>query len=770
MKPFASLSIKAKLNLIITCASTIILLLASAAFIIKYRADFLSSLDRETESLARVIGINCTSAIVFDDAPAAEQTLLGLRVRPEVAAACIYDRNGRLFARYLHADYTSTPLPPAAQDGTGTFISDAGHLALFHPIVLDRENIGTLYLKINTGEMKQRMKEFMLIAFCIMAGSFVFAILLSSVLQRVISAPILRLTGTMETISRSRNYTIRAEKTTADEIGVLIDGFNEMVSAIETRDTHLENTVASRTRELLKANRELSAEIAERRNEEKERARLIAAIDQLAETVILIAADGAIAYINPAMSSLIGKKASEIIGKNAFYQKDAVKEEGVRENIWKTITEGRVWQGHISHNHQNGITYTFDTTISPVRSAAGHIDSFVAIGRDITTELRLERELFQAQKMEAIGTLAGGIAHDFNNILAAIIGYTELALNSLPSFMTERGNLEQILRSATRARDLIKQILAFSRQSKQEKKPVALDALVKEAIEMLRASLPATVEIKSDLEPECCLLADPVQIHQLLMNLCTNAAHAMEPSGGVLSIGLNKAAVDEKEAAGCYGLTPGTYIQITVADTGTGISPDVIDRIFDPFFTTKEVGAGSGLGLSMAHGIVKTHNGIITVDSTPGSGTCFYIYFPYQPCEVPGEITAAYPLPAGTERILLVDDEQFLTDVGQHILHSLGYRVTPYNDSTQALECFRKNPRHFDIIVTDLTMPRLTGFDLAAQAHAIRPEIPIILCTGYSQSITPDELRRRGISKLVIKPFTLSVIASALRSVLDQSR
>ncbi len=379
----------------------------------------------------------------------------------------------------------------------------------------------------------------------------------------------------------------------------------------------------------------------------------------------------------------------------------------------------------------------------------------------------LEARLRQAQKMEAIGTLAGGIAHDFNNILAVILGYADLAKDDAPPGSKFAGDLDKVLEAGNRAKDLVKQILAFSRQSKVERIPMQLQSLIKEALKMLRSSIPTTIEIHDNIDPRCAVvLADPTQVHQILMNLCTNANHAMEESGGILKIELKNNCIDKGDRQALH-IEPGEYVELVVSDTGCGIGPDVIDKIFDPYFTTKDPGKGTGMGLAIIHGIIADYGGAITVESELGKKTTFTVYFPVIEQEELPLGKDAEEIPLGTERVLFIDDEELLAEMGQDLLERLGYSVTVRQSSLDALSTFQNCPDDFDIIITDQTMPGMTGSDLARRILQIRPDIPIILCTGYSNLIDEEKAKSLGIKEFAVKPLTKGKIAKLLRKVLD---
>ncbi|MHC1744194.1 MAG: PAS domain S-box protein [Syntrophobacteraceae bacterium] len=382
--------------------------------------------------------------------------------------------------------------------------------------------------------------------------------------------------------------------------------------------------------------------------------------------------------------------------------------------------------------------------------------------------LRVEPQLRQAQKMEALGTLAGGIAHDFNNILGIIMGYTEMARLEAGEDGSLLKELQQVTAAAHRAKDLVQQILAFSRRREQERQPVQPSLLVKEVLKMLRASLPSTIEIKSKVVSKSVVMADPTQIHQVLMNLCTNAAHAMQENGGVLDVSLSDVAF-MPDGARPFGLDRGPHVQLVVKDSGHGIAPEILDRIFDPFFTTKEHGEGTGLGLSVVHGIVKGYGGAVEVDSAPGNGTSFKVFFPAREDMATVHAEKRASMPRGSERLMLVEDEPLLGAFMKRMLERLGYEVDYRSNGLEALEAFRhqsaENPVR--LVITDMTMPHLTGMDLARELLRIQPDLPIVLCTGFSEKITPEKARNLGIRGFLMKPVAATEMAELIREMLD---
>ncbi|MFC1885653.1 response regulator [Thermodesulfobacteriota bacterium] len=380
---------------------------------------------------------------------------------------------------------------------------------------------------------------------------------------------------------------------------------------------------------------------------------------------------------------------------------------------------------------------------------------------------RLQKQLRHAQKMEAIGTLSGGIAHDFNNILGAIIGYTELALLTAPRESEMHHFLDEVFKAGTRAKNLVKQILTFSRMGTTERRPMRIEPIVKEALTMIRATLPTTIEIRKHFKSDLAsVLSDPTQIHQVMINICANAGHAMDEKGGILDVSLDELEIDDNEEESSLSLHSGRYQRLTVSDTGHGMAPSVMERIFDPYYTTKGPGKGTGMGLSAVHGIVKGLGGEIVVRSEPGKGSSFEIYFPTVDEKALERREILSPIPRGSERLLFVDDEKSLVDIGLKMLQELGYQVSAKTSSIKALELFRIQSDQFDLIITDMTMPHMTGMQLAENIKQIRPEIPIIILTGFSEAISKEKTEAIGINSVLIKPVTREVIARKIREAL----
>jgi len=499
------------------------------------------------------------------------------------------------------------------------------------------------------------------------------------------------------------------------------------------------------------------AEAALRDSEEKYRAMT----ESMQEAVYICSSGFRVEYMNPAMIRRTGRDAT---GENCFKALHDFEDKCPWCMHYKT-QQGEYFESEIVSPKDNR---SYHVSCSPIVHGDGSI-SKMTVFRDTTDLKKLEAQLQQAQKMEAIGTLAGGIAHDFNNILGAIIGYAELAKMKTPQESNVSGDLDQVITSGNRAVDLVQQILTVSRRQKKERRPMQLKYIVKEALKMLKATLPSTIEIKDDSSKDAGVInADPTQMHQVIMNLCTNAGHAMQENGGVLEVGIGKVQVGKEDSGSGYlGLPSGSYLSLTVSDTGHGIPRHVMDKIFDPYFTTKDTGEGTGLGLSVAMGIVKAHGGTITVYSESEKGTTFHVYLPLILEEERREKESDEPPPTGSERILFIDDEQALVELGGQMLERLGYKVVTKQSSIEALELFRAEPDRFDLVITDMTMPHMTGDKLARELMKIRPQIPIILCTGHSKKISEDKAKGLGIRAFVMKPILKRILAETVRKALD---
>ena len=532
----------------------------------------------------------------------------------------------------------------------------------------------------------------------------------------------------------------------------------------------------------------------------------------IGDAVIATDTSGSIVFMNAVAEKLTGWTLMDASQKPVTEVFNIVNEHTRRQvecPVAKVLQKGIIVDlaNHTILVRKDGTEVSIDDSGAPIRDDEGNTTGVVLIFRDITERRRAEEELQksreelekrvqertaelqqaydklmeetterehveaqlrQAQKMEALGTLTGGIAHDFNNILAGIIGFTELVTDHVPKGSREAHHLKRVMESSLRGRDLVRRMLTLSRQTEQQKKPLSLSSIVKETVDLIRATTPTTISITVNTRSESGLiLGDPTQIQQVVMNLCTNAAHAMREKGGTLAIQLSNHTVSQSDG-NPHGIEPGLYTRLTVHDTGTGISPDIMDKIFDPFFTTKKLGEGTGLGLSVVHGIIKQSNGYITVESEPGRGSTFTVYFPKVTGELQADAVSDDALPTGSERILFVDDEETLVEVGENVLAELGYEVTSRMNGKEALALFSADPSRFDLVITDQTMPEMTGVDLAKEILALRADMPIIMCTGFSYVVDADKAKAAGIRAFALKPLTKKEIARTIRKVLDE--
>jgi PAS domain S-box-containing protein len=512
-------------------------------------------------------------------------------------------------------------------------------------------------------------------------------------------------------------------------------------------------------------------DITERKQAEEERARLVAAIEQAAEGVIILDTAEAVVFVNPAFEHMSGFSRREVLGRPIAAVRSDDIHGSFRQGLRSCLAAGQVWLGQYEAQRKNGTSCEVRASISPVRNHAGVIISYVILERDVTNEAKMEKQLRQAQKLEAIGTLAGGIAHDFNNILSAMLGFAELAGMRIRNEPEVQDYLDGVLQAGQRAKELVQQILAFSRQREQERRPVQIGHIIKEVVKMLRASLPSTIEMRTSVLSQSMIMADPTQVHQVLMNLCTNAAHAMQETGGTLELKLEDVELEGDFPAPIPDMQPGQYLKLTISDTGHGMNAHVRERIFDPYFTTKGSGEGTGLGLAVAHGIVKSHGGAMSVYSEPGQGSSFQVYLPKLESKTGEEAVqpqkGPVPLASGNECILFVDDEEILCRTGHEILEHLGYRVDVRTSPIEALEAFRAQPERFHLVITDMTMPKMTGIDLASEIKRIRRDLPIILCTGFSEMAILEKARAIGIREIIMKPTDVRNLAEAIRHTLD---
>ncbi len=539
-------------------------------------------------------------------------------------------------------------------------------------------------------------------------------------------------------------------------------------SELQQHRTRLEEMVQAKTAELEASNRLLTQS---RLEIQRARDHFETLFKTSPDAIFVTDSDGYVTMANDSVYDVYGYRPDEIVGQHAsILTPDDEKSWQQSIALIDEVFEKRLVRSRLATRiRKDGRIIEVETSVALQENADGGPMAAISSSRDISDRKRLEEQIRQAHKMEAIGTLAGGIAHDFNNILGAIIGFTELSLHLPADDAMMKDNLSQVLKASERAKELVKQILVFSRAGTAEPRPVQMHLVIREALGLLRSLIPATIDIQTDVAAaRDIVIADATQLQQIVMNLCANAGHAMRLNGGVLTLKLSAVDIDAMTAVAYADLPPGPYVQLSVKDTGTGIHEDIAARIFEPFFTTKPVGEGTGMGLAVVHGIVKSLKGDIKMYSEPGRGTVFHVLLPRAE-ETAGhdDDLPARSAPRGDERVLLVDDEPALRDVGSNILASLGYRVTTAANAAEALELFGKDPAAFDVVITDQTMPGLTGYELAQRLMSLRADIPVILCTGYSDTVTADAAMAGGVRAFIMKPLNRLSLAETLRSAFD---
>ncbi len=500
----------------------------------------------------------------------------------------------------------------------------------------------------------------------------------------------------------------------------------------------------------------------ERKQAEHELSRLAIAIDHAEEAVVITGAEGTIQYVNPAFERITGYAKQEAIGQNPRILKSGKHDESFYKDLWDTVTNGEVWHGRMIDKKKSGELYEEESTISPIKDKTGAITGYVAVRRDVTKEILLEKELWETQKLNAIGTLAGGIAHDLNNILMPILGYSTMAKDIAVKDSETEECLNEIISAGHRAKELVKQILTFSRRGDQDFQSLEIYLIVKEVLKLMKATIPATIKIVENIDTRSSyIMGDATQIHQVVVNLCTNAAYAMKENGGVLTVTLRRKRFENSFQ---------DFVKLSVSDTGGGMEPATLERIFEPFFTTKPEGEGTGLGLSVIHGIVESHGGHIDVESQPCEGTTFHILLPLIERAPGGKSIEQEKYKKGKAKgkALVVDDQVDVVKTIGKILNFLGYKTTIMTDSEEALKHFAKNPDVYDFVITDMTMPKMTGDKLAREIMKLREDIPVILMTGYSDTIDKEKAREIGVRALINKPITSYELSSVLdRELVD---
>ncbi|MCP4746344.1 MAG: PAS domain S-box protein [Desulfobacteraceae bacterium] len=510
-------------------------------------------------------------------------------------------------------------------------------------------------------------------------------------------------------------------------------------------------------------------DVTETKTALRDRERLATVIEQSADSILITNMHGLIEYANKAFETIHGIDRAGIIGKTYEESFFSPQERKIIKKMTYMVSKKDNWSSRIHTKNPNGKIIIADTNIFPICNRQGKAVNLVCSKKDITREVQLEKQLQHSQKMEAIGTLAGGIAHDFNNILGGILGFAELSIRIIPEEKNRlHHNLRRILQGCERAKDLIRHILTFSRKNDEKNKPIEIQLVVKEALKLLRASIPSSIEFRQFIESKPSVVhTTATHIHQVVMNLCTNAAQAMQKTGGELMVMLKNMELTPEQCQSRYNVTPGPYAAITVKDTGHGMETQALERAFEPYFTTKAPKGGTGLGLAVVHGIVQNMNGLIQIESIIGKGTTVNVFLPRLTNMVENKESSLVEPPRGKEKILIVDDELFILEIMKELLVTLGYEVDTFESGQQALDQLRKNPDKYDLLIADQAMPKMTGYQLVDHVRRIQPDLPVILCTGLGIDEMDEAFKAAKILAVLHKPIQYEQLAFTVRKVLD---
>jgi len=727
-------SVRRKIIVVLSGIASLAVLTASLIFSWQIISSYKASYRHELSLRATIIGANCKAALTFSLPDDARTVLTSLQADPSIIAARIRDTSGRLFAC----------VGEGCQEGDGNNGQES--LIVREKITLDGRVLGEVELVDDMRHIHAFQNKVVLNLIMILAGVLVCSVFLARRLSIVITSPLQELAFLAGTIAKEQNYTLRATVHSQDEVGTLAEAFNTMLAQIDHK-----------TRDLISSER-----------------RFRTLVDQAVDAFFLHDENGRFVDVNQTACDALNYSREELLALSvADVDGEATPPSHELSQFWHYAEPGAELTLTSHHKRRDGSLFPVEVRLGILEIEGSRY--IMAMARDITERKRAEEEraemetrLRQSQKMESIGTLAGGIAHDFNNILSAIFGYTELALDEQDPEKRKQ-DLNQVRLASERAKELVKQILTFSRRTEQERQPLQVSMVIKEAMKLLRSSIPTTIEIRQDVHSNATVLADPTQIHQIIMNLCTNAYHAMRESGGILAVSLGEIEIQEEDEG--YGeLAPGKYLKLEVGDTGGGIPPEMQEKIFEPYFTTKKIGEGTGLGLAVVHGIVKSNHGHITVYSELGKGTTFHVYLPVvekRAVDLPVR-EANVNLAGHGERILFVDDEVQIREFATKLFPLYGYQVTTFTHGVQALEEFQYHSDQYDLVITDMTMPYMTGAELAQKILSIRPDIPIILCTGQSELVNREKALAMGICDYLNKPVVKYDFLVAIRKALKK--
>jgi PAS domain S-box-containing protein len=765
------LSFQQKLTAVTMLASAMALVLTFATLLPVRRAELVEDERTNLESLAQVIGDSSKAALSFRDERVGREALASLAVKPTVVAAAVYTADGHQWLVYRGRGRTETELP--SQPGTAGFQVVDTTATVFHPVTMDGEALGTIYLQADISQLAARGRSYAWTLMFIMVVCAAASFGLAAKLQGALSRPIGGLVGAARRVSEERDYSLRVAPSGARELQDLALAFNGMLARIEEQDGALRAARDGLEERVRQRVADVQREVTERRQtqkalQESER-RYRSIVETTNEWIWSIDIDGTGLYNNPAVEHILGWTPEELRGRNLCALIHEEDRPGAMEVLRGCTTSGRGWNGLlIRFRHKNGSYRWLQSNGVPVLDEHGRVRGFQGSDRDMTDARLLEEQLRQSQKMEAVGRLAGGVAHDFNNLLAVIIGYAEIVRRKDPQG-PHAAKIGEIEKAAQRAAGLTRQLLAFSRKQVLTPKVLDLGVILTDLGRMLPRLLEENVRLILRTMPGLdSIKADPVQIEQVVMNLAVNARDAM-PNGGELTLSTENVRVHAGNRQQFGGVPVGAYVSLSVRDTGCGMDADVLSHIFEPFFTTKESGRGTGLGLATVYGIVKQTGGHITVDSAPGAGSTFNVFLPSVSESATASASAAAAPPRGNATVLLVEDEPSLRALTREVLEDGGYRVLEAQDGAVALEVARAHAGVIDLVISDVVMPRMGGRELSERLALERPRTAVLFVSGY----TADTIARQGVLeegvRLLHKPFTPDALLLKVSEVLRTS-
>jgi signal transduction histidine kinase/ActR/RegA family two-component response regulator len=736
------LPIRQKLMAVVLLTTTAALLVAGIGLVAADFFLFRGYLERDLSTLARIVGDNSTASLEFNEPQSAKETLAALRERPHIVMACIYQTDGTVLASYSRSG--SDTKCPAPTPGRG--VRWSRDVTISQPILLKGVEIGTLVIRYDLGEISERLWFYGTTVFGVLLASSLVAFLLSSKLRETIATPISQLAQATKSVAATKDYSIRAERYSADELGLLVDAFNEMLSGIQSRDTNL-----------IKALTEREDALGEARGT---RDFLRTTLASIADAVISTDASARIVFANPVALALLRRTEAETIGKPV-------------DEVFRTVEEGD-WTFLLTANQKR---IPIEHTEAPIVTAGSGVGGAVLVFRDITERERLaqekvatEEQLRQSAKLESLGVLAGGIAHDFNNLLVGIMGNASLAADLLPPSDKAVPLIQDVVDASERAAQLTRQMLAYSGRGRFIIDLVDLSQEVEEILPLISRPIPRSVSVHLNLEPNLpAIEADKSQLQQILMNLVINAAEACGSHPGSVFIKTCREKKDQSTSPPAFGLAPiepGIYVCLSIKDTGSGMSDEVKAKIFDPFFTTKFT--GRGLGLSAVLGIIRSHKGTIEVESAPDMGTTFRVFFP----AVSGVVEAEkkHPVarrePRGTGTVLVVDDEEIVRNTARSALELSGYQVILAEDGEAGVQKFGQFADQVSMVILDLTMPVMDGESALAQMKKLDPAVKVVLSSGFDRLEIAERFKGKGLAGFLQKPYTtaklLQIVGTAM--------